>query len=216
MTARRCFLSERRVIVAAAAAILAATPAAAAPCPPGVPAGVACGDPNPALAPAGTYVLDEQHTSVLARVSHIGYSYSVFRFDRVSGQLSWDPTAPAKSRLTVRVETGSINTPVKGFAEQLAGADFLNSKEFPTATFTSTAFRPTGATRGEVDGELSFRGKTRPFTFQVELVGAGAGFGKPRIGVQARGALKPSDFGLSATLGPEIELVVDTEFERTP
>ena len=34
---------------------------------------------------------------VLARVSHIRYSYLVVRFDKVSGKLTWDPAAPEKS-----------------------------------------------------------------------------------------------------------------------
>jgi polyisoprenoid-binding protein YceI len=207
---------SRRLAAATAAFVLGSAGAAlAAPCPPGIPPGVECGAPDAALAPAGAYAMDAQHTAILARVAHIGYSYSVFRFDRASGQLTWDPKAPAKSKLTVSVETASIATPVAGFADQLAGPDYLDSKAFPTATFTSTAFRPAGPTRGQVDGELTFRGKTRPFTFQVELVGAGGGFGgKPRIGVHATGALKPADFGLPEMFGSSIELVIDTEFEK--
>jgi polyisoprenoid-binding protein YceI len=203
--------------LAAAAAVLALTSgghALAAPCPPGVPAGVACGEKDASLAPAGTYALDPGHTSIVARVSHIGYSYSTFRFDRATGELVWNPTDPAQSRLTVKVETGSINTPVRGFAEQLSGPAYLNAKAFPQATFTSTAFRKVDATHGQVDGQFSLLGKTRPVTFDVELVGAGAGFGKPRIGVQARTTLKTADFGLPAALGAGIDLVIDAEFEK--
>lgn len=206
--------------LAPAAAVLALTTggqALAAPCPPGVPAGVSCGARDASLAPAGTYAVDPSHTSVVARVSHIGYSYSTFRFGRPSGELIWNPADPAQSRLTVNVETSSIETPVPGFAQQLTGTGFLNTKAFPQATFTSTAFRPVDATHGQVDGQFSLLGKTRPVTFDVELVGAGAGFfGKPRIGVQAHATLKTAEFGLPPTLGAGIDLVIDAEFEKTP
>ena len=60
-------------------------------------------------------------------------------------------------------------------------------------------------------------GKTRPVTFDVELVGAGKGFaGQPRIGVHARAVINPDDFGLPPLFGDAIEIVVDTEFQRKP
>ena len=55
------------------------------------------GEPDYKQATAGTYTLDPDHASVIARVSHIGYSYSIFRFDRLSATLTWDPANTAGS-----------------------------------------------------------------------------------------------------------------------
>ena len=82
-------------------------------CPPGMPPGVFCGERNIAHATAGTYAIDGDHSAVLARVSHIGYSYLVFRFDRVSGTLVWDPANIARSTLSVQVKIESITSNVK-------------------------------------------------------------------------------------------------------
>jgi polyisoprenoid-binding protein YceI len=186
-------------------------------CPPGIPAGIFCGERNIAHATAGTYAVDGDHSAVLARVSHIGYSYSVFRFDRVSGTLTWDPAAVARSTLSVSVKIESITSNVKDFASMLAGDKFLNAPRFPEATFVSTAFRQTDATSGKVDGQLALMGKTAPVTFDVALVGAGKGFGgSPRIGVAARAWIKPQDFGMPAVFVDPIEIVVDAEFARNP
>jgi polyisoprenoid-binding protein YceI len=186
-------------------------------CPPGMPPGVFCGERNIAHATAGTYAVDPDHSAVLARVSHIGYSYSVFRFDRVSGTLTWDPAAVARSTLSVSVKIESITSNVKDFASQLAGDKFLNAPRFPEATFVSTAFRQTDATSGKVDGQMTLMGKTAPVTFDVTLVGSGKGFGdSPRIGVTARAWIKPQDFGMPAMFAEPIEIVVDTEFARNP
>ena len=186
-------------------------------CPPGMPPGVFCGERNIAHATAGAYVLDGDHSAVLARVSHIGYSYSVFRFDRVSGTLTWDPAAVARSTLSVSVKIASITSNVKDFASQLAGDQFLNAARFPEATFVSTAFRQTDATSGKVNGQLTLMGKSAPATFDVTLVGAGKGFdGNPRIGVTARAWVKPQDFGMPAMFAEPIEIVVDAEFARNP
>ncbi len=167
------------------------------------------------LAPAGTYSIDPNHTAVVARVSHVGYSYSVFRFGTVAGTLVWDPSNVAQARLSANVQTASIETPVQGFAEQLAGDEYLKSAAFPQANFISTAFRQKDATHGEVDGAFTLMGITRPMTFEVTLVGAGPGFfGHPRIGIHAESAINPQDYGFPAVFGDRIDLVIDGEFQR--
>lgn len=194
--------------------LAAATQAQSAP-PATLPAGVFAAERDIALATAGNYIVDPQHAAIIARVSHLGYSYSVFRFDRVRGTLAWDPAAVAQSTLSVTVPTSSVSTNVEGFAAQIAGDGLLKSTAFPNATFVSTAFRQTGAAKGKVDGQFTLMGNTRPLTFDVSLVGAGKGFmGRPRIGVQARATVNPQDFGLPSLMTEPIELVVDVEFKR--
>jgi polyisoprenoid-binding protein YceI len=180
-----------------------------------LPPGVFAGEPDATLAPPGDYALDTAHTAVLAKVSHIGYSLSVFRFDRVEGTLHWDPSGAADA-LDAAVETASISTPVPGFSAQLAGPEFLNSESFPQARFISTRFAKIDPTHARVEGEFTLFGKTAPLTLNVELIGAGKGImGHPRLGAEAVGSLKTADFGLPAVLGPTVQLVIDAEFART-
>ena len=194
-----------------------APPLAAQTATPTLPPGVYMGEEDYKQAPAGTFTLDGDHTSVLARVSHIGYSYSVFRFDRAGATLQWDPANAAACTLSATVDTASIASPVKGFSQQLAGDDFLKAHAFPQASFKSTSFRQTGPQSAKVDGEFTLMGKTKPVTFDVALVGAGKGFaGQPRIGATARAAINPTDFGLPPLFGETIEIVIDGEFERKP
>jgi polyisoprenoid-binding protein YceI len=181
----------------------------------GLPPGVYMGEADYKQAPAGTYAVDPDHASVVARVSHLRCSWSIFRFDRVSGTMKWDPANPANSSITAKVETASITSNVKGFAQELSGNNFLKSTAFPEATFVSSAFRQMSTRRGKVDGQLTLMGKTKAVTFDVELVGAGKGFAdRPRIGVSARGSINPVDFGLPPLFGDSIEIVVDVEFQK--
>lgn len=188
---------------------------------PAMPRIIPMGTKDVAKAVAGDYTLDPNHVAVLARVSHLGFSVSVFRFDKVQGKLSWDPAAIAHSQLSASVETSSIATNVAGFAAQLAGDDYLKAAKFPQATFVSTAFRQENATHGKVDGQFTLMGKTVPVTFDVTLVGAGPGFaGGPVmghvIGIHAEGAINPQDFGLPPFFKDPIQLVIDTEFDKKP
>jgi polyisoprenoid-binding protein YceI len=173
------------------------------------------GAADPSLAPAGGYALDPSHTAVVARISHIGYSFSIFRFGKTAGTLTWDPKAPAQSKLSATVETASIETPVPGFSTELAGAKYLNSAAYPQATFTATTFHPTDATHGKVDGTFTLMGKTKPVTFDVMLVGAGPGFfGHPRMGIHAETTINPQVYGLNPMLGNAVALVIDSEFVK--
>ncbi len=170
-------------------------------------------EPTTRDAAAGIYRIDPGHTAVIAKVTHIGYALSVFRFDKVEGTLTWDAAQPGKSTLKAVVRTVSISTPVPGFAKELAGRGYLDAGRFPDATFVSTAFHQIDSTHGKVEGQFSLMGKTRPVTFDVTLQGAGKGFmGHPRIGVEAKTTIAPQDFGLAAMFGPSILIEVDAEF----
>jgi polyisoprenoid-binding protein YceI len=211
-------LTKPMPFAATAAALLclgfAGAASAASNCPPGLPPGIVCGAPDYHLAPAGHYTADPQHAGIVARVSHIGYSYSVFRFGDVKADLAWDPAHPDASGLSATVKTASIATPVPNFATELAGPNFLSSTAFPDATFTSTAFHQSGPTKGRVDGVFTLRGKSAPLSLDVELVGAGPGFGSPRMGVHAEGWVKPGDYGMPGMFAAPIELLLDVEFVK--
>ncbi len=182
-----------------------------------MPPGVFAGEHDYRAAPPGEYPLDPGHTAVIAKVSHIGYGLSVFRFDKVEGVLRWNPAQLGADALKVSVQTASISTPVPGFAEELAGDRFLKSGAYPTATFVSTAFRQIDAAHGQVSGQFTLMGQTRPLTFNVELMGAGKGFmGHPRIGVEAKAMINPQEYGITPMLSAPIQLVIDAEFAKAP
>ncbi|HXQ15422.1 MAG TPA: YceI family protein [Caulobacteraceae bacterium] len=165
-------------------------------------------------APAGKYAIDPKHTGLIAKVAHMGFSFSVFRFETVAGTLAWDPANPGADKLDVTVDPKSITTaPVEGFSDELSGDKFLNAAKFPTMTFTSTAFHPESATHGKVEGDLTVMGVTKHVVFDVDLVGAGKGFRGPVIGVSAKTMLDPKGLGLPPFFAAPIELDIDSEFD---
>src|SRR6187551_4007627 len=69
--------------------------------------------------PAGAYTLDKTHTSLIFRVSHIGFSSYTGRFTKVDAKLDFDPAALETSRVNVSIDPKSIqadNAP-SGFLE---------------------------------------------------------------------------------------------------
>ena len=196
-------------------ALLVGTASAA----PMVPMHIPMGQKDYRLATAGHYTLDPNHVGVIARISHVGFSLSVFRFGAVTGKLDWNPTTPEKSELSATVMTGSIETNVPKFAQQLVGKDYLNAAVFPQARFVSTSFRRRDAMHGDVAGWLTLMGRTVPLTFHVTLIGAGPGFaGSPVmghvIGIHAEGQIQVKDFPVPPILSGPIDLTIDTEFDK--
>jgi polyisoprenoid-binding protein YceI len=166
-------------------------------------------------APAGAYTLDINHTAVVARVPHAGFSYEIFRFTPTQGSLTWDPASPNSSQVNVTVSTASIQTPVQGFSAELQGQRFLNAAQFPESTFVSTAFRQTDATHGQVDGNFTLKGVTKQITFDVELIGAGRGMGGSNvIGFHATALINNADYNFPGFIGGQTQIVIDAEFQK--
>ena len=61
--------------------------------------------------PGGPYRLDNRHTSITFKISHLGFSHFTGRFDQVEGSFDFNPAAPEQSALmSPFIPTASIPT----------------------------------------------------------------------------------------------------------
>lgn len=172
-------------------------------------------------APAASYSVYAPHTQVIFGIRHLGLSTFYGTVGHVTGTLNFDPAQPEKSALNVQIDMNSVATPV----EELNGtlkSSFFHTDKFPTATFVSTRALKTGANSGTVTGNLTLAGVTRPVTLNVTFNG-GRKLPLPmlgyRIGFDATGTIKRSDFGLTHVIwggfvSDEVNLIIDCEMER--
>lgn len=188
--------------------------------------------PAPAAAPVpkGAYELDKGHTSLLFRVSHLGFSAFTGRFTRYEAQLDFDPAKLADSSVSVTIDPKSItsdNAP-DGFIDALTGEQVLNTAKYPEMKFTSRSIEAGSDGTFRIRGELTLHGVTRPLTLEARYNGGYASHPyepKARVGFSARGKFKRSDFGVSYGVpapgttfgvGDEIEVQLETEFSGPP
>jgi len=174
---------------------------------------------DPIDAPAGAYHLDPHHWSVTFDVDHLGYSRFVMRFDRVSADLDFHPDDPARSKLTARIAAASLDTNVSELDELVRGPDLLDSERYPEIVFVSRELHPTGKNTGEMTGDLTIHGETRPVTLAVTYNGGAPNplTGRYTLGFTATGHFSRSDFGLShwyPAVGREIRVSIEAEFEN--
>ena len=155
---------------------------------------------------AAEYRIDPAHSVVQFRISHLGYSWMIGVFDRISGSFAFDPAAgPAGQKIAVEIETASIDT---GHAERdkhLRSSDFLNVRKYPKAVFVSTGYEG-DAKGGTMKGRLTLMGVTRPVAIAVKKVGEGDDpWGGYRAGFEGRTSLNRRDFNAGRDLGPASE-----------
>ncbi len=188
-----------------------------------VMASVAAGAPvplGPAAVPAGHYVLDNRHASLVAHVMHEHVSYYVLRFDRMRASFDYDPAHPEATKLVASVDTTSLD--VNGDWAESFQRQFLKADRFPQATFASTQVELTGETSAKMTGELTLMGVTRPVTFDVTLTGSAhemlpLPFGQRAVGFQAVTTIRRSTFGSTAfqgMVGDEVTLTIEAEFDK--
>jgi polyisoprenoid-binding protein YceI len=150
---------------------------------------------------ADEYALDDMHTAVTFKISHIGLSLTYGRFDDVAGSFTLDKVDSAKSSFALTIKTESVDTNNKKRDDHLRSPDFFNAKQFPTITFKSTAVK--AIKQGyQVTGDLTLHGVTKSVTFILEGGGT-AEFpkGMLRTGFSTDLALKRSDFGMDKLVG---------------
>lgn len=156
---------------------------------------------------AAEYRVDPAHSFVRFKIQHLGYSWMWGGFDDVSGHFSYDAASPEQASINFTVQTASVDTNHAERDKHLRSDDFLAVKKYPTATFKSTGFTPSG-NGGTLTGELTLHGVTRPVVIEVEKIGEGPDpWGGHRVGFLGTFSLERRDFGMTYDLGPKSESV---------
>lgn len=166
---------------------------------------------------AADYVIDTKgaHAFIQFKISHLGYSWLLGRFNDFGGTFSYDEKNPAASKVEVTIKTASIDSNHAERDKHLRGKDFLEVDKYPTARFVSTAYEPKGDGKAVLKGDLTLHGVTKPITIDVEHIGAGPDpWGGQRRGFAGTTTLTLKDFGINYDLGPaarQVDLFLSLE-----
>lgn len=152
--------------------------------------------------PAGTYVLDPNHTAVEFVARHM-LAKVRGRFTEFTGTVVVGET-PEESSVEAEIQAGSVQSNSEMRDGHLKSGDFFDVGTYPTLRFRSTGVRPTGPTTFELDGELTIRDVTRPITLSGEFLGWGPNHqGTPTIFASARTTIAREDWGLTWNVAVE-------------
>ncbi len=174
---------------------------------------------NPLTAPKGKYVLDPSHTLVTFCIKHMGVSTYCGRFNKITGEASFNGAQPEKSTAKITIDVASVDTPSDKLDGTLRDA-FFETAKFPTATFETTGISVTGKAAGEITGNLTLHGVTKPVTLKTTFNGGRAHpiRGNYVLGFSAETTLKQADFAFPDVswgifVGDEVTLMISVEMQ---
>jgi polyisoprenoid-binding protein YceI len=175
---------------------------------------------------ADVWTLDRTASEIRFTYDHLGLSRQSGRFREIDGRLDFTPTDPESGRIEATIHVAGISTGVPELDQLLKTTDFLDTARFPTAIFRSTGVTKTGDKTGDVIGELTMMGVTRPVTLQVTWNFTGeyplsainpTYLGKWVSGFSAKAMIRRSEWGVKRgipLLSDEIEIAIEAEFLR--
>lgn len=114
------------------------------------------------------------------------------KFTEFEGDIQFDPKQPESSKVTINVNTNSIDTSFKDIAETLKAADWLSTALFPKATFETTKITKQDDSHFEAIGNLTIRDKTIPTTMAFTL----NEYDPKHAEVKGSASLKRTPFGI--------------------
>jgi polyisoprenoid-binding protein YceI len=115
-----------------------------------------------------TYKFDASGSSIgFAVHQFLGTTHG--KFTRFSGKIEIDREHPENSSVTAQIDVRSIDTGIKKRDDHLRSAEFFNAETFPQITFKSRGVKRTGPQSGDILGDLTMHGVTKPITLHVKL-----------------------------------------------
>lgn len=108
--------------------------------------------------------------------SVIGFSVHQFlgttrgKFTNFSGSIQLDRERPENSSVAAQIDVRSIDTRINKRDDHLRSAEFFNVEKFPRIAFKSRSVKRTGPQSGDIRGDLTMHGVTRPITLHVKLL----------------------------------------------
>jgi polyisoprenoid-binding protein YceI len=173
---------------------------------------------NPQSAPKGVYELSNGHSLITFCIKHVGISNYCGWFPKISGKLHFNGSQPQASRVDVSIDLSAVQTRSDELDGRLRN-DLFQVAKFGTATFTTNGSKITGTNQGDVEGDLTLHGVTRPVILKTTFNGGqpspfGSGY---LIGFSADAKIKLADFGLTGVawkvfVGDEVAIHIETEF----
>ena len=145
-------------------------------------------------------------------------SYVKGEFTSFEAEITTEDDTFSKAKVSASIKTDSVFTNNTDRDKHLKSADFFNAEKYPAITFEAEALT------GDVTGNLTINGVTKPVTLDVDFGGIGQDpWGNTKAGFSFEGKIKRSDFGLNwnaaleaggVLVSDEVKIAGDLQFVK--
>lgn len=153
------------------------------------------------------YLFESQHSTAQFVVRVFWVHQSIGSISSVTGQLVMDD--PQHARVLASIDTEQAHMDNEHYNKMVHSQDFFDTHNHPFITFRSDPFSPDLlSSGGELGGQLTMRGQTRPVHFRL-LPGDCRAGELAGCEIQVRGVIHRSRFGMDThrfSLGDQVEL----------
>lgn len=118
---------------------------------------------------AATWKINKDHSEILFQVPYLSVSELTGRFTEYNGEAELNDTTSRIESLKIEISSASINTGHKMRDNHLQASDFLESREYPNMTFTSSKVVKKNATDYSAEGILTIKKTSRPYTINFTV-----------------------------------------------
>ena len=165
----------------------------------------------PGAAAPQAYVVDAARSEISAKVAFFGLA-SKARFPKASGGITLDPARPERIDLSVVLDATALTAPDKVTLARLNGPKFFDTARHPIIAFRGTTLRLRSEREGEVAGQITARGITRPATLAVSFAGPPRrADGRAPLTLTGQTVIDRRDFGMTAyplVVGRKVKITI--------
>lgn len=132
------------------------------------------------------------------------------RFPPPTGQVDFDPDRPETARATVTVSAKGATTGVPLADALIRSQDYLGVDRWPEMSFQLERLKKQSTDRAEIDGTITFRGVTKPVSFDARVTRYGPSATNPDrfdAGFDLSGEIDRTEFGSTGGL-PDVPAVL--------
>lgn len=125
-------------------------------------------------------------------------------FRKFTAQIALDPARPETGHARIEIDLASVDAGSAEANEEVKGKSWFNVRDFPRASFNSTAFRALGGGRFETSGKMNIKGRSlevrAPLTLRQE---------KEVLVLDGSFPLKRLDYGIGSGIWSDNSVVAD-------
>ena len=115
------------------------------------------------------FKFDSTHSTIGFRVRQfLGATNG--KFMQFSGRIDLDRQQPEQSAVSATIQVNSIDTRIKKRDDHLRSEEFFNVAKYPEIIFKSHSVKQTGPQSGDITGDLTMHGVTKPIMLHVKLL----------------------------------------------
>lgn len=157
------------------------------------------------------YRIDDSHSFANWTIRHVA-SKTSGTFSDIKGKILIDRENLANSNVEAKINVLSVNSSHAKRDDHIKKEEYLDAAKFGEMIFVSKKVTSMNNTEGVLTGDLTLHGVTKEMTFPFKVLGFGSDpWGGYRMGIEARTALKASDFGFKWPLKPNPPVGDDIE-----